>query len=395
MWDATGRLSHHLPQSVGRLLLAALTTDPQGAQALGTARDHATVLGQDLALALRFPPEATAIAALPWELLWDAGPTPVLLSRGRMAALTRHLDLAEALPPPRAAGLPLRILVVTPHSGIGEVQRRLEQTARTEAFRGLTERGEALVRQVGPPVSRRDLVDMVQRHGPFDIVYYYGHGISRDGVGYLVLDGAAGSDEIDTAALAALLGGSRMVVLAACQGAWIGLEPIDVRGSLAPALCAAGIPLVLGMQFSVRGDTAARTAGIMLSGLAAGRSAQDALALVRQAIFVEEADRASWYLPALYVRTRDIGPVYLLPPAETAPAAPPITRPRTSQTIVARGKSKVTEVTMRGSDGATQEALAEDRSSIERVRMDATLGGVQSVRAENESEISDAELKDE
>ena len=49
--------------------------------------------------------------------------------------------------------------------------------------------------------------------------------------------------------------------------------------------------------------------------LAAGRSAQEAVGQARQALYVEERDQTSWYVPVLYIRAREAGPAYLITPA--------------------------------------------------------------------------------
>ncbi|HEX9370377.1 MAG TPA: CHAT domain-containing protein, partial [Roseiflexaceae bacterium] len=311
LWDA-GRVRIDAHQRVGRALYRALAADPAGAQALGTARDHATASGQDLALALRFPPGAVEIAALPWELLWDDGPTPLLLSRGRLAGCARHLDLAEALPPPRGRAGPLRILAIAPQAGIPEEVRAEERAARHAAWQPLLERGQVVIDEVRP-ATRRALVDAIQAGPPPDIVHYYGHGRYAGGAGALLLD----SPEADwswtsASALVTLLGGVRLIALYACQGAMVDDSPLGLLSGVAPALSAAGAPLVIGMQLTTRIAAGTRASGVIYRAIVAGQSVQAAVGQARQALYVEEDDRTSWYVPALYIRSRDTGPAYLL-----------------------------------------------------------------------------------
>jgi hypothetical protein len=66
------------------------------------------------------------------------------------------------------------------------------------------------------------------------------------------------------------------------------------------------------MQVSCRIDAATRFAGIIYRALARGDSIQRAVDQARQALYVEEIDGASWYVPTLLIRSRAIGPLHLV-----------------------------------------------------------------------------------
>jgi hypothetical protein len=370
LWHSSGWIFPDAGQRIGRTLYRALTADPRGAQALGSVRDNATASNQPLALNLRLPPGAGELAALPWELLWDDGSLPLLLGRGRVSACTRYLDLPQALPGPRPHTLPLRILALVPHAGIPEPLREQEQHARRRAWQPLLDSGQVTMEELGP-VTRQALVDRLQREPLPDVVHYYGHGCYRNGGGALLLDEAdSGECWTNAEALAALLGSVRMVTLFACQGAAVD-HTHSLLSGVAPALSAAGVPIVVGMQTSVRVAAATRASGVMYRALAAGWSVQQALSLARQALYVEENDRASWYVPVLYIRTPQIEPVYLLDAprhhsAEPAPAA---------------------------AQHAQQTLEAHHNSQIARVRLRAAQVGQQHIQATRDSTISDATLE--
>ena len=312
LWDAGAtRLPADVHQRVGRRLHAALTADPAAATALGTARDHATASGQRLALALRFPPGAVELAALPWELLWDEGSVPLLLSRDGRADCTRHLDLAQALPParPRLGRLP-HILAITPLAGIDRDTRAEERAARQAAWQPLIEQGLVTVREVSP-ATRAAITDAIHQEQP-DIIHYYGHGRYETGTGALMLDEVGGGKSwTDAARLATLFSGARLVALFACQGAMIGDDSAGLLSGIAPALSAAGVPLVVGMQLTTRAAAATRASAVLYGALASSLSIQEAVARARKALFAEENDQVSWYLPALYIRTRETGPAFV------------------------------------------------------------------------------------
>src|SRR5690606_8871962 len=153
--------------------------------------------------------------ALPWELLWDHGPAPLLLSHGQMAGCTRHLELAEALPPPRPRRGPLRILAITPHAGVDAEARERERAERTAAWADLIVNGEVVMEELSP-ATRRALSERMLSGPPPDIVHFVGHGRYADGEGWLVIDRAGGGwDRVPASRLMPLFSEVRLVVLCA------------------------------------------------------------------------------------------------------------------------------------------------------------------------------------
>lgn len=368
LWDsAAARVRRDAHRQLGRRIYRALVADESGARALATARDHATALGRPLALELQFPPGAAHIAALPWELLWDEGNTPLIFTRGDSSWVVRRLDLAQAVPPTRLGTGPLKILAISPQEGIGEELRQVERAARAAALGPLLAAGRAELREV-EPATRAALVEAIEADDPPDIVHFYGHGRLRDGVGELLLDAAPGGTWLPAPALAALFGGVGLVALHACQGAAVspGSQGEPLLGGVAQALCAAGVPAVLGMQLSVRADAATRTAAAVYGALAAGRSLQSGVAQARRALFVEEPNQTSWFVPTLYLRGRWSGPFHLRQPIRPAAASATGTpqQLQSTQTVVARGGATIRALRIQGRPGAAQRVIALDGASI-------------------------------
>lgn len=304
-----GTVQPTAPQAIGRALYQALAADPVAAAALLSARNLAINTRRTLDLRLHFPQTAVELAALPWELLWDQSETPVLLSGQQVAGCSRHLDVPMALPAPRPRGQALRILVVAPHAGIDADTRAQEQAERSAALAPLIASAEVVVQEVSP-ATRRALVDAVQAGPPPDIVHFVGHGRYTDGKGWLILDGPGGKwDRVPVGQLTPLFSGARLVVLCACQGGMAG--EAGLLTGVAPALSAAGVPAVVAMQLSVRQSAAIRFSEVMYRGLARGEPLQRAVVQARQALYIEDTDGASWYVPTLTIRTRDLGPLYL------------------------------------------------------------------------------------
>jgi hypothetical protein len=311
-----GRVRVDAHQLVGQRLYAALIADRKGEIALSTVRNSARSQGHSLTYVLRFPTDAVELAALPWEALWDTRQA-VLLSRGgrQIDSLERYLDLEEALSPPLPTGKQLHILALSPQAGIPQHVRDDERAARLQSWKALKERGLLDWDELSPVTTVS--LDNRMRRGPTpDIIHYYGHGIYRDGQGYLQFDSGTkpGQYELVSATrLSAILGGIRLIMIHACQSAMVD-DTANQKGLLtgiAPALSVIS-EAVVAMQLTVRISAATRFSEVFYEELARGRSLQEAVADARRSLYFIEDDGASWYVPTLYIRTREQGPVYLV-----------------------------------------------------------------------------------
>jgi DNA-binding NtrC family response regulator len=302
LWDGNG-VAADIDQRIGRLLYQALISDSTARSALDNARNVAVNSGQPVTFVWRFPPEAVALAALPWELLWDDR-QPLLLSRARLSSCIRYIDLPQALPPAPRIGTKLRLLAVCPAQGIPDSLHAEEQAQRERALNPLIDAGLLAVDELRP-VNLSDLTDRLQdERNPVDILHFYGHGVWREGTGHLSLD----NGEISASQLAALVGDIPLVVLHACRSGTVGSD--DLFTGIAPMLSAEGVATVVAMQFTVSVAAANRFSAVLYRNLAQGESLQMAVAKARQALYVEY--RKSWYVPVVYIRAREVKPVYLL-----------------------------------------------------------------------------------
>jgi hypothetical protein len=190
-----------------------------------------------------------------------------------------------------------------------------ERAAREKSWYALKSQGLLNWDELSPVTAQ--ILDDRMRSGPTpDIIHYYGHGSYQDGQGYLVFDGApeSGQHELVSAQrLAALLGGIRLIVIHACQSAMVqhNQSQSGLLTGLAPALSAVS-EAVVAMQLTVRISAATRFAEVFYAELARGRSLQKAVADARRSLYVIESDGASWYVPTLYIRTREQKPLYFV-----------------------------------------------------------------------------------
>lgn len=311
LW-ADNRVVVNAHEIVGGKLYEAL--GPDGRNALEVLQNKATADRLTTNYVLRFPKESVSVAALPWEALWNRGRNQAILIRGRSVdSCVRYIDDDAAIPPPLAAGSTLRVLALSPVTGIPDPIRQEERTARLATWDALKSEGQLTYDELSP-CTMRALNDYLLDHDLPDIVHYYGHGVYRDGMGYLVFDGAQGGKElVSSARLATALGDVRLVVIYACQSAMVD-EDAGLLTGVAPAISMwAGA--VVAMQLTVRMAAATRFAEVFyrqLLGKNTKRSLQEAVAQARRALFIEASDGASWYVPTLYIRTRDLSPVHLV-----------------------------------------------------------------------------------
>jgi hypothetical protein len=317
LWDGK-RISRDAPRLVGQKLYAALRRSRTGGEALKVIRETARAQGLPVSYVLRFPPEAVELAALPWEVLWDDRQA-VLLSRGGrdIDSCERYLDLDMALSPPLPAGQKLRVLALAPHAGIPQDVRDAERNARLSSWNTLQTQGLLEWDELSP-VTTVSLDNWMRRNTIPDIVHYYGHGLYRNGQGYLQFDmieqpGQNTYELVSAQRLAAMLGGIRLIVMFACQSAMV--SPSERANGLltgvAPALSAVS-EIVVAMQLTTRMSAATRFADVFYEELARGRSVQAAVADARRSLYVTENDGMSWYVPTLYIRTREQKPIYLV-----------------------------------------------------------------------------------
>jgi DNA-binding NtrC family response regulator len=301
LWNGT-RVAEDVDQRIGQQLYTAMLADPSARSALDSARNIAIEQGQHLALTLRFPDDAITLAAIPWELLWDDH-QPVLLSRGQLSSCVRYMDLPQGLPIAPSREQKLRLLAVGPSAGIPESLHVEEHNIRRTGLQQLMDAG-ILVMEELYPATIDSLTDRLQDGAPVDILHFYGHGIWQDGLAHLAFDDGL----LNANQLASLFKNIPLVVLFACRSATVGTD--DLFTGIAPMLSTQGIPAVVAMQFTVPVTAANRFASRLYTNLANGESLQTAVAKARQALYMKH--RASWYVPVLYIRSRDPRPIMFI-----------------------------------------------------------------------------------
>jgi hypothetical protein len=155
-------------------------------------------------------------------------------------------------------------------------------------------------------IDRDQLLDGVHRTEP-DIFHFSGHGVVRDGKGYLVLVNprTKKSDYLKAEDLAVVLAdrGIRLALLSACQSAAGSFE--NSFSSVADSLVRGGIPAVVGNQFSIPDSSIAVFVGALYRELLRSGNIDLAVSEGRIALALHlgnfgDSAVLEWGIPTLY-----------------------------------------------------------------------------------------------
>ncbi|WP_426325557.1 CHAT domain-containing protein [Microbacterium sp. E-13] len=289
-------------QQIGAELFDRLFDGDVGT-AYRTSRAVAQAHGESLQLRLRLMDPA--LAALPWEALYDRSHGTYLC---RKESLIRQIAAPESLVPLRVEP-PMRILglIASPRNlpalDVEGERHRLEQALAPHVAAGLAE------------LDWIEDVTWDRLHGrllsePCHVLHFVGHSRYEDETdeGVLAFCGPDGrADYVGAAALADLLDEAepepRLVVLNSCMSGAGGLN--ELYSGTAAALVRGGISAVVAMQFTVSDSAALAFARGFYAALAHGRSIDDATRSGRIAILGLGRDTLEWVTPVLYLRGED------------------------------------------------------------------------------------------
>ena len=272
--------------------------------------------GKGLRLKLRIHPPA--LAALPWEFLYDArGAEYICLSRN--TPVVRYLELAQPIQPLLITP-PLRILgmVVSP-TDLEPLDTKVEQMRVERALRTLQAAGLVELTWLEGN-TWRDL-QRAMRNGPWHIFHFIGHGgfDSRREEGMVALANDEGRAHFFSATdLGRLLADHRslrLVLLNACEGARGGTH--DIFSSTAATLIRRGIAAVVAMQYAISDAAAIEFSQMFYESLVDAMPADAAVAEARKAVSFARNNSLEWGTPVLYMRAPD-GQIFSVQSAQDA-----------------------------------------------------------------------------
>jgi CHAT domain len=294
-------------------------------------------LRDDEGLRVRLKLDTYALGDLPWEYCYVAEPnTPDaqkdvsgFLVIDRRLSLVRYQVLGDPLTPIGPVGLaPLRLVVLlsnpqnTPGLNLETEQKNIEQALREQSA----------IKPEFFPNATVDILEEAMNKGAH-IFHYSGHGKfegdmgqaygTQEGKGYLALTGDDGK-EIGFSAekLAVSLGkkGVRFTMLSACESGRV--DQVNAWTGIASALTRAGIPAVVGMQYTIKDVNAIAFTKSLYLALAAGQTIDEAVIAGRQAIFIRSTEEErDWGVPVLYLRAEE-GILFPQPPITSSPQTP-------------------------------------------------------------------------
>jgi hypothetical protein len=243
------------------------------------------------------------IADLPWEFAYD--PVRKNFLATSEVNFTRNVD--TAIPADRISSRDhLRILVVVAQPlGLAHLSVDEEITRVKSGFQDLIAAGLAQV-DVLLDVTPALLHQTLQVSRPYDILHFIGHGEFNEdtGTGCLVFETEnQGVQTVDSQVLQQIVcrRGIRLMFLNACETGKGGRA--DFNRGVAPALVAAGVPVVVANQFSVLDVSATAFARHFYWALAQGRSVGDAAREARVAVnYSISGEAIDWAVPVVFAR---------------------------------------------------------------------------------------------
>jgi tetratricopeptide (TPR) repeat protein len=276
-----------------------------------------------LSLRIRLKIRDAQVAALPWELLYDAREDDLgFIGRSRKTPLVRQVDTPLDKQPTRAP-FPVRILGVgfspadsrgNPGNTTPREHRRLKAL-----LHGLSTERKVDLNWLDEGVTW-DSVGSALCRDPWHILHFVGDGqfdrdldegcltlIDDQGVGHTVTSTDFTRLVRDNRAL-------KLVVLNACEGARESLR--RPNSSTAAMLVRYGVPAVLAMQYRISDQAAVEIASVVYRSLADGLLLEPAVAEARNRISLSPSlgSTLEWASPVLFTRRLD-GPLFGRPRA--------------------------------------------------------------------------------
>ena len=289
-------------EETGSLLYAALWRDQVRDLWLRSRSDLES--GAIGGLRVRLSLSPPAVAALPWEALYDVDRSAVFAAGAsvtlvRVVSLLRYVGTAR----PLATRLPLRILAVIPEDPTGAVDAEGEWTRLQASLAPVQDGGIQLVR-LGGRCGVWELRRQLEQVQP-DVLHIVTHG-RPDGI---VLWQEDEPQLVPAGALRVALDGAdslRLLLLAACSTAHaVDSSPL---ASLGAQLLQTGVPAVIAMQYDVRAASAAAFGEQFYQQLVAGRcpgQVDVAVNYGRSALYVHDADTFAYGTPVLWLNAGD------------------------------------------------------------------------------------------
>jgi tetratricopeptide (TPR) repeat protein len=312
------------PQPTANVLQAWAGVEAGASRRFSVSVDDSLLLGSSEAENATAQEAATALLALPWELLHNGA--GFLFQGGRPTRVRRRLPNKRNLPVPVVAP-PIRVLLITARpedEACGYIDHRasaLPLVAATEELGDVLRL--SLLHPATYPALEAELARAQQAGEPYHVVHFDGHGVydRRVGLGGLCFEDPSDGHKLTgrrhqtvyTNQLGSLLNNYRipLVLLEACQSA----QAEAGAKSVATELLQRGVASVVAMSHSVLVETARRFVASFYAELAKGQRVGQAMLAGQRALHsdprrgqrygIGELKLADWFVPVLYQEQDD------------------------------------------------------------------------------------------
>jgi tetratricopeptide (TPR) repeat protein len=312
------------PEQTATVLQAWAGVDANASRRFSVSVDPSLEAGVSVSETATAQEAATALLALPWELLHNGD--GFLFQGARPTRVRRRLPNTRNLSVPVVA-TPLRVLLITARpedNACGYLDHRASAGPLVVATEELGERLKlTLLHPATYAGLEAELARAQQAGEPYHVVHFDGHGVydRRVGLGGLCFEDPSDSHKLTgrrhetvfTDRLGPLLTGYRipLVVLEACQSA-----QAEAGGeSVASELLQRGVASVVAMSHSVLVETARRFVAAFYGELARGQRVGQAMLAGQRALHsdpsrgerygIGELTLADWFVPVLYQEEND------------------------------------------------------------------------------------------
>jgi len=267
------------------------------------SKDAVRQEGRGLRLRLRLT-SAPALAAMPWELLYDKS-SRMFYAQSDRTPVVRYLDVISP-PRPLTVQGPLRILAIiaSPH-GLPRLDVEREWATICDA---LADKERAhLVHVDRLPAPTIGELQRWLRHNEVHVLHFVGHGYFDDRLqdGMLMFTDPGGrAVPVSPAVLGTHVRDHdplRLVVLNACQTARV--DDADPYSGMAQGLIQQEAAAVVAMQFPISDDAAIVFTREFYGAVADGEALDQAMASARKALLAGHS--AEWATPVLFLRAAD------------------------------------------------------------------------------------------
>jgi hypothetical protein len=257
---------------------------------------------------LRLRIEADSIASLPLEFTYRTL-GGYFLAANPDTVISRYLNLPLPSERFRRDNRPLHMLaIIADPVDQGRLDPSEWESVIHDSLAGLLASGRMTLQTV-KHATRREIHNALLKRKP-DVIQFIGHGVYRNGKGYLALVDEASSKTwlVDDERFANLFLGAidhlGLVSLATCESA----TSDDPQGfvGIAPQLIQRGVPAVVAMQYKVYVETAKVFLDNFYTSVAARKPIDWATQSARNAISLQFGlDNREFATPVLYMRAKD------------------------------------------------------------------------------------------